>query len=38
MTAPVGYWQVDDVRKSMKLLLNAGAQAQQDVRDVGGVS
>jgi predicted enzyme related to lactoylglutathione lyase len=36
MTAPVGYWQVDDVRKGMKLLLNAGAQAQQDVRNVGG--
>ena len=36
MTGPVGYWHVDDIKKSMKLLLNAGAQAQQEVKDVGG--
>jgi predicted enzyme related to lactoylglutathione lyase len=36
MTGPVGYWHVSDIKNSLKLLLNAGAQAQQDVRDVGG--
>lgn len=36
MTGPVGYWHVADIKKSMKLLLNAGAQVQQDVNDVGG--
>ncbi len=36
MTGPVGYWQVDDIKQRMKLLLNAGAQAQQEVKDVGG--
>jgi predicted enzyme related to lactoylglutathione lyase len=36
MTGPVGYWHVDDIKKSMKLLLNAGAQAQEEVKDVGG--
>ena len=36
MTAPVGYWGVDDVKESLQLLLDAGAQVQQDVKDVGG--
>jgi len=36
MTGPVGYWHVDDIKQSMKLLLNAGAQALQEVKDVGG--
>jgi predicted enzyme related to lactoylglutathione lyase len=36
MTGPVGYWQVNDIQKNMKLLLNAGAQTQQEVKDVGG--
>src|SRR5438132_253677 len=36
MTGPVGYWEVDDIKKSLKLLLNAGAHAQQEVKDVGG--
>jgi hypothetical protein len=36
MTGPVGYWHVDDIKNSMKLLVNAGAQAQQEVKDVGG--
>jgi predicted enzyme related to lactoylglutathione lyase len=36
MTGPVGYWHVDDLKKSLKLLLDAGAQAQQEVIDVGG--
>ncbi len=35
MTGPVGYWHVDDIRKSLKALLNAGAQAQQEVKNVG---
>jgi predicted enzyme related to lactoylglutathione lyase len=36
MTGPVGYWHVDDIRKSLKALLDAGAEAQQEVKDVGG--
>jgi predicted enzyme related to lactoylglutathione lyase len=36
MTGPVGYWYVGDIRNSLKLLLAAGAQAQQEVTDVGG--
>ena len=36
MTGPVGYWDVDDIKKSLQLLLDAGAQTQQAVRDVGG--
>jgi len=38
MTGPVGYWQVDDIKKSLQLLLDAGAHAQQEVKNVGGVS
>ena len=30
------YWHVDDVRKSHHLLLDAGAETLQDVKDVGG--
>lgn len=36
MTGPVGYWHVDAIKESVKLLLDAGAEAQQAVRDVGG--
>src|SRR5437016_8241340 len=36
MTGPVGYWQVNDIQNSLQLLLDAGAQAQQEVQDVGG--
>jgi hypothetical protein len=36
MTGPVGYWQVDDIRQSLKAIIDAGAEVQQDVRDVGG--
>jgi predicted enzyme related to lactoylglutathione lyase len=36
MTGPVGYWQVNDIKRSLQLLLDAGAQAQQEVKDVGG--
>ena len=30
-----GYYEVDDIKKSLRLLLDAGAQVQQEVRDVG---
>ena len=33
---PIGYCQVSDIRGSLAALLAAGAQAQQDVKDVGG--
>ncbi|MGH7628025.1 MAG: VOC family protein [Gemmatimonadales bacterium] len=36
MTVPLGYWHVDDIKKSLNALLNAGAEAQQEVKDVGG--
>jgi predicted enzyme related to lactoylglutathione lyase len=36
MTGPVGYWHVDDIEESLKLLLDAGAEAQQAISDVGG--
>jgi len=36
MTGPVGYWNVDDIKESLQLLLDAGAQAQQGIKDVGG--
>lgn len=36
MTGPIGYWQVNDIHQSLQLLLDAGAQVQQEVRDVGG--
>jgi predicted enzyme related to lactoylglutathione lyase len=36
MTGPVGYWQVDDIKRNLQLLLEAGAQTQQPVKDVGG--
>ena len=36
MTGPVGYWHVNDIKNSLQLLLDAGAQAQQEVTDVGG--
>jgi len=36
MTGPVGYWEVNDIKKSLQLLLDAGAQVQQAVKDVGG--
>jgi len=36
MTGPLGYWHVDDIKASMKLLLDAGAHEQQAVNDVGG--
>ena len=36
MTAPVPYWNVDDIQASLQGLLEAGATVQQPVRDVGG--
>lgn len=36
MTGPVGYWDVDDIQESLRLLLDAGAEAQRAVSDVGG--
>jgi predicted enzyme related to lactoylglutathione lyase len=35
MTGPVGYWQVDDIERSVKALLDAGAEVQQDIKDLG---
>ena len=36
MTEPIGFYQVDDIKKSLQSLLDAGAQTQQEVKDVGG--
>jgi len=36
MTGPIGYWNVTDIRKSLQALLSAGAEAHEEVRDVGG--
>src|SRR2546422_11687264 len=36
LTGPIGYWQTTDIRKTVQSLLDAGAEVQQDVRDVGG--
>lgn len=36
MTGPVGYWHVDDIKESVQQLLDAGAQEQQAVSEVGG--
>jgi predicted enzyme related to lactoylglutathione lyase len=35
-TGPLGYCYVDDIQKALQGLLDAGGQAQQAVRDVGG--
>jgi len=36
MTGPIGYVYVKDIRKSRQLLLDAGAHAHQEIKDVGG--
>ncbi len=36
MTGPLGYWHVDDIKASLKSLLDAGAETQQAITDVGG--
>jgi predicted enzyme related to lactoylglutathione lyase len=35
MTGPIGYWHVNDIKKTLRLIPDAGAQAEQDVKDVG---
>ncbi|MEU7896277.1 VOC family protein [Nonomuraea sp. NPDC049152] len=35
MTAPVAYWHVDDIKAAVQGLLDAGAHALQEVKDVG---
>jgi predicted enzyme related to lactoylglutathione lyase len=36
MTGPVAYFPVSDIENTLQTLLDAGAQVQQKVRDVGG--
>lgn len=36
MTGALGYWHVDDIRKSLALLLDSGAATRQAITDVGG--
>jgi len=36
MTGPVAYSPVDDIATSLKALLDAGADVQRSVKDVGG--
>ena len=36
MTGPVGYWHVDSIHQSIKVLLAAGAVEHQPIQDVGG--
>jgi predicted enzyme related to lactoylglutathione lyase len=36
MTGPVGYWHVDDIEGTLARLLDAGAETQQEISDVGG--
>jgi len=36
MTGPVAYWHVEDIEANLKWLLDAGAEVQQAISDVGG--
>jgi len=36
VTSPIGYVGVEDIKKSLKVLLDTGAKLHQDVKDVGG--
>lgn len=36
MTCPLGYWHVDDIKVTLEALLDAGAEMQQPITDVGG--
>jgi|SRR5579859_1486088 len=36
MTGPVPHFHVDDIKKSLQALVDAGAKIQQEVKDVGG--
>jgi predicted enzyme related to lactoylglutathione lyase len=33
---PIAYWEVEDIGASLQILLDAGGQTVQDVKDVGG--
>ncbi|MEN3264648.1 hypothetical protein [Pseudonocardia sp.] len=35
MPGPTGYWHVDGIRRASQRLVAAGAEVQQEVRDVG---
>jgi predicted enzyme related to lactoylglutathione lyase len=36
MTGPIAYWHVDDIAETLDALVEAGAEPQSPVRDVGG--
>lgn len=36
MTGPIAYWHVDDIKARVQALLDAGAQTQQEIKNVGG--
>ena len=36
LTGPINYFPVSDIKATLKSLLDAGAQVQQDVKNVGG--
>ncbi len=36
LTGPISYFPVSDIRASLQTLVDAGAQIQQEVRNVGG--
>ena len=36
LTAPVGYWEVDDLEEHLQRLVDAGATVRQPISDVGG--
>jgi len=36
ITGPIAYWHVDDLEARLKLLLDAGAEPLQGLKDVGG--
>jgi len=36
LTAPIDYWEVEDIEKTLEALVAAGAEVQQPARDVGG--
>src|SRR5258706_10137614 len=36
MAGPLAYFHVSDIKSSLQSLLDAGAQVQQEVKDVGG--
>lgn len=36
LTGPLGYVEVEDIKESLRQLVAAGAEVQQDVKNVGG--